>query len=237
MHILIPMAGRGSRFNNTEYTLPKPLIKINNRPLIEYVIESLDLEGDYIFVVQKWHIEEYAIDKILRKIKPDCRIIDIDYTTEGPACSALLAKELIDNETELLITNCDQIMNWDGKTFLNTCKLYDGTIVTYYENSNKNSYAKINTKGRVVEVKEKQVISNISLNGIHYWKRGRYFVESAEQMISNGERYNSEFYIGPSYNYLISKGYEIGIHHIPNEQHNAVGIPEDLEKYLIRRNL
>ena len=71
----------------------------------------------------------------------------------------------------------------------------------------------------------------MSLNGIHFWKKGSDFVKSAELMIKNNERYNNEFYIGPTYNTLIEQGKKIGIYHIPNEQHHAVGTPEDLLKY------
>lgn len=234
MNVLIPMAGRGSRFNLPQYNLPKPLIKIKEKHLIEYVIDSLDLIGNYIFVVQKYHVDYYGIDNLLKKIKPDCKIIQIDHVTEGPACSALLAKDYIDNEEELVITNCDQIMEWNSQIFLANCRFYDGAVVTYHEYSTKNSYAKLNKDGSVLQIKEKEVISNVSLNGIHYWKRGSYFVQSAEDMIRQNERYNNEFYIGPSYNHMISNGLNVGIYHIPNQQHNAVGVPEDLEKYIMR---
>lgn len=234
MNILIPMAGRGSRFNLPQYNLPKPLININQKPLIEYVIDSLDLAGNYIFIVQKYHIDHYGVDEILKGIDPFCKIIAIDEVTDGPACSALLAKEYINNEDELVIANCDQIMEWNSEIFLANCRFYDGAVVTYHETSNKNSYAKLSSKGSVLQIKEKEVISNVSLNGIHYWKKGNYFVRSAEEMIRKNERYNNEFYIGPSYNYMISNRLDVGIYHIPNEQHNAVGVPEDLENYLMR---
>ena len=234
MNILIPMAGRGSRFNLPQYNLPKPLININQKPLIEYVIDSLDLAGNYIFIVQKYHIDHYGVDEILKGIDPFCKIIAIDEVTDGPACSALLAKEYINNEDELVIANCDQIMEWNSEIFLANCRFYDGAVVTYHETSNKNSYAKLSSKGSVLQIKEKEVISNVSLNGIHYWKKGNYFVRSAEEMIRKNERYNNEFYIGPSYNHMISNRLDVGIYHIPNEQHNAVGVPEDLENYLMR---
>ena len=234
MNILIPMAGRGSRFNLPQYNLPKPLININQKPLIEYVIDSLDLAGNCIFIVQKYHIDHYGVDEILKGIDPFCKIIAIDEVTDGPACSALLAKEYINNEDELVIANCDQIMEWNSEIFLANCRFYDGAVVTYHETSNKNSYAKLSSKGSVLQIKEKEVISNVSLNGIHYWKKGNYFVRSAEEMIRKNERYNNEFYIGPSYNHMISNRLDVGIYHIPNEQHNAVGVPEDLENYLMR---
>jgi dTDP-glucose pyrophosphorylase len=232
MNILIPMAGRGVRFSNKGYELPKPLIQIKEKPLIQHAIDTLDLDGRYIFVIQKSHREIYNIDSLLKQITDKPSIIEIDGITDGPACSALLAKEYIDNDDELVIANCDQIMNWNSDIFLHNVRLYDGAVVTYHETSNKNSYAKIDKNGFVERIVEKEVISNISLNGIHYWKKGKYFITSSEQMISENCRFNKEFYIGPSYNYMILNNLKVGIFHIPNEQHNAVGIPEDLERYL-----
>jgi dTDP-glucose pyrophosphorylase len=238
MNILIPMAGSGLRFSNVGYELPKPLIKINHRTILERAIDTLNIEGNYIFIVRKYDNQDHnkKVENILRRNKPSCEILMIDYVTEGPACSALLAKEYIDNDQELIIANCDQIMWWSGSRFINYARSnnFDGAIVTYTTNTPKNSYAKIDLEGNVVQVAEKKVISNIGLNGIHYWKEGKYFVNSAQRMMKNNDRVNNEYYIAPTYNYMIESGKKVGIYHIPNEQHNAVGVPADLEIFLER---
>jgi dTDP-glucose pyrophosphorylase len=126
-------------------------------------------------------------------------------------------------------------MWWDGEFFINSIQnnIHDGIIVTYYANTPKNSYAKLNRSGGVVEVKEKEVISNISLNGIHYWKHGSDFVQSAEEMIKLKDKsINGEYYIGPTYNYMIKNNKRVGIFHIPDSMHNSVGTPDDLREYL-----
>ena len=69
------------------------------------------------------------------------------------------------------------------------------------------------------------------MNGVHYWKTGKLFVESAESMIEKNIRFNNEFYVAPTYNQMLEKGLKVGIYHIPNEVHNAVGTPEDLNLY------
>lgn len=232
MNILIPMAGLGSRFQKVGYSLPKPLIDINGQPMIVKAISSLNIEGQYFFILSNNEYTE-TIKKEILSIRPDSKFIIIDYLTEGPACSALLHKANINNEEELIIANCDQIMTWNSNTFLYNVRLYDGAVVTYFNTTNKNSYAKVNDQGFVTEIKEKEVISNISLNGIHYWKKGYYFVDSAEEMIKQNQRANNgEFYIGPSFNNMIKNGKKVGIYHIPNEYHHSVGVPEDLERYL-----
>lgn len=230
------MAGLGSRFPSQQYSMPKPLIDVDGEYMISKVIKSLDIDGRYFFIIAKNKFTNLAKNAILA-IKKDSVFIEIDYVTEGPAVSALMFKDEINNDQELIIANCDQIMEWNSKTFLHNVRLYDGAVVTYHTDTDKNSFARLDKNGLVVEIREKEVISNVSLNGIHYWKRGNYFVTGAEMMIENQDRApNGEFYIGPSYNYLIKQNYKIGIYHIPNEQHHPVGVPEDLERYLEHAN-
>lgn len=232
MNIVIPMAGQGSRFPRDRYYLPKPLIDVNGKPMIARAIESLDMDGQYHFVLRNDEFLKITQD-VISKIVKDPKFITVDATTEGPACSVLLFKEQINCDQELVVANCDQIMEWDSKLFFHNVRLYDGAVVTYYNDTDKNSYVKLDKKGRAVRFAEKEVISNISLNGIHYWKQGSYFVDSAESMIAADDRApNGEFYIAPSYNYMIKSGLVVGIFHIPIEQHHAVGVPIDLERFL-----
>jgi NDP-sugar pyrophosphorylase family protein len=232
MNILIPMAGRGKRFVNQNFTLPKPLIDIMGKPMVQRAVESLDFQGKWFFLIRE---DEYAdeLRKLIEVIKPESVIIAIDYVTEGPASSALLFREFINNDEPLLIANCDQIMEWDSQRFLDYVSVYDGAVVTYHTDTEKNSYARINKNGLVQEIKEKDVISNVSLIGIHWWRCGKFFVDSAQQMIAVNDRaYNGEFYVGPSYNYMINQMQNVGIFHIPNQQFHPVGVPDDLKKYI-----
>lgn len=230
MNIIIPMAGLGSRFPRSKYPT-KPLIDVNGKPMIIRAVESLDLNGKYYFVIRK----DRSVEEIKQRINGivDSTFIEIDHITEGPAVTALMCSDLMDKDDELVIANCDQIMEWNSKLFLHNARLYDGCIVTYHSDTPKNSYARLDRKGCVVELKEKEVISNVSLNGIHYWRRAQYFIDSANEMIEANDRApNNEFYVAPTYNYMIKQGLTVGIFHIPNEQHNAVGTPEDLLIYL-----
>lgn len=231
MNIIIPMAGLGSRFPRDKY-LPKPLIDIHGKPMIIRAIESLGLEGRYHFVIRRDKDTDQVKDLLFELLK-DFSYIEIVEPTQGPACSALLFEDSIDNDEELVVANCDQIMEWNSSMFLLNARCYDGCVVTYYNNTDKNSYIKLDKNGRGLQLEEKKVISTISLNGIHYWKKGSYFVESSKKMIEKNHRApNGEFYISISYNYMINANQTVGIYHIPNEQHHAVGDPSDLEKYL-----
>jgi hypothetical protein len=200
--------------------------------MISKAIKSLNLDGNYFFVIAKNQFTS-LVEETITAIKPGSKFIEIDYITEGPANSALLFRNQINSNEELIIANCDQIMEWNSENFLHNVRLYDGAVVTYHTDTDKNSYARLDKNGLVVEIREKEVISNVSLNGIHYWKKGSHFVSSADKMMELQDRApNGEFYIGPTYNHMIRQGLKVGIYHIPNEQHHPVGIPDDLKKYL-----
>jgi NDP-sugar pyrophosphorylase family protein len=226
------MAGVGSRFPKDQY-LPKPLIDVNGKPMIVRAIESLSIKNaQWHFIIRKDHFTD-AVKDIISKVVSNPRFVEVEKTTEGPACSALLFKEQINNDQELIIANCDQIMEWNSNLFFHNVRLYDGAVVTYHSDTEKNSYVKLDREGNAVQFAEKEVISNVSLNGIHYWKHGKYFVNSAEEMIAADDRApNGEFYVATTYNYMIRANKVVGIHHIPNEQHHAVGVPVDLERFL-----
>lgn len=236
MNILIPMAGEGKRFIISGFDVPKPLIDVLGKPMIQWAVDTLGLHGKKIFIIRSQH-KKYGLHQVLKDKYNDCEIIDIDYVTEGAVCTCLLAKRFIDNDEDLVIANCDQIMEWDADKFLSFVEssTYDGVVVTYYANTPLNSYVKLNDDGIATQFKEKEVISNESLNGIHYWKKGSDFVYSAEKMIELDERANNEFYIAPTYNYLVEDGKKICAYHINVSDHNAIGTPCDLYNFVNRR--
>ncbi len=236
MNIVVPMAGRGERFRNHGFEIPKPIIDVNGVPMIKAAIDSLGIDGNYIFIAYDYENESFN-KTIKDAVHTSCsrpKIIRINYITQGPTSSILLTKELINNDDPLLIANCDQIMRWNSDHFLKEISLNehrDGLVVTYFSTTEKNSYVEL-YENRAIRFAEKRVISTHSLNGIHYWKHGKDFVRSAEKMISKNIRVNNEFYISESYNQLIEEGLNIGIYEIPADQHYAIGTPEDLKSYL-----
>ena len=228
------MAGRGVRFVKAGYkTLPKPLIELNGHPMIWHAVKTLDAPGNYIFVVLKEHLANFPqLEPLLLSLAENVKIITTEYTTEGPASSCLLAKNLINNNSPLLIANCDQIMQWNFKEFLKFCHDggADGVIVTYTSSHKKNSFIKTDNNNNVVEVKEKIPISNIATIGIYWWRKGRFFVDSSLSMIKQNERYNNEFYVGPAYNQILKNSRLVSYYHVAEPF--LIGTPEDLEKYL-----
>jgi NDP-sugar pyrophosphorylase family protein len=231
MQILIPMAGRGSRFEKENYTLPKPLIPVNGKPMIFRAIESLGIYGSYYFIIRSGQFED-LIKTTLKECCEFSTIIDIDYVTEGAACSALLCRDHIDLEDELLMVNCDQIMHWNPDVALAELRKHDGSVVTIKSTDPKHSFIKLDSNGMAIELAEKTLISDDALTGIHYWKKAKYFVDSADQMIEDNFRVNGEFYVAPTYNYMIKSGLKVGSYKLNNTEFYPVGTPYDLNFYL-----
>jgi HAD superfamily hydrolase (TIGR01509 family) len=235
LNVLIPMAGAGSRFQNAGYTFPKPLIDVNGKPMIQLVVDNLNIDANYIYIVQKEHRQKYNLDTLLKLITPNCNIIEVDGLTEGAACTTLLAKELIDNDCPLLMANSDQYVEWDSSEFLYKMieQNVDGGILTFKSSHPKWSFARVDEYNNVIEVAEKNPISDIATVGIYFWKKGSDYVKYANQMISKNIRTNNEFYTCPTFNEAILDNKIIKIHNI--EKMWGIGTPEDLD-FFIKNN-
>ena len=232
LNIVIPMAGEGSRFTKAGYTFPKPMIEIHQKPMIQLIVESLGLKGNFIFIVRQEHLDKYNLKSLLNIIAPNCKIIVIDKLTEGAACTVLLTKKYIDNGKPLIIANSDQFIEWNpSETMYNfSTKKIDGGILTFDTLHPKWSYAKVDKNNVVTEVAEKKVISNHGTVGVYYWKKGQDFVKYAEQMIDKNIRVNNEFYVCPVFNEAIVDKKVIKIHNVDSMW--GLGTPEDLDYYL-----
>ena len=234
MNVLIPMAGAGKRFEEVGYSFPKPLIDVNGKPMIQVVVESLNIDAKYIYVVQKEHYEKYNLKHLLNLISPKCEIIQIDEMTEGAACTTLLADTYIDNDEPLLIANSDQYLDWNSNEFMYSMIAddIDGGILTFTATHPKWSFAKLDDSGFVERVAEKDPISNIATVGVYFWNRGSDYIKFTKQMIEKDIRTNDEFYVCPVYNEAIEDGKKIKTFHIDRKQMWGLGTPEDLKRYV-----
>lgn len=254
LNIVIPLAGRGSRFISAGYEDPKPFIDVAGKPMIHRVVENLmPLEPHrFIFLARRDH-ESY----IRQHMSFATNVIYVDEVTEGAACTVLLAEKLINNKNPLIIANSDQLVEWNNATkpcsvshpkhysqmvwreinniqdMINAARHanYDASIAAFYASHPKWSYARLNSDMTVAEVAEKKVISNFATVGIYYYKTGENFVENTYAMIHKDIRVNGEFYVCPIFNEMIKNDRaSIGLYMVHKMM--GLGTPEDLEKYL-----
>jgi NDP-sugar pyrophosphorylase family protein len=238
LNIVIPMAGKGSRFAKEGYQDPKPLILLENKRMIEVVINNLrpKIKHRFIFICQQQHLIDYELEEKLKRWAPGCVVIGIEGITEGAACTVLCAKDYINNSDALMIANSDQWVDVDIDDYLNYMDSNNlaGLIMTMKADDPKWSYAKVNDAGSVTEVVEKVVVSDEATVGIYNYRYGSDFVSKAEKMINNKIMSNGEYSVAPVYTYMYEDdAASVRVYNIGKEADGmyGLGIPTDLELF------
>jgi len=237
MKIIIPMAGKGSRFKNCGYNLPKPFIDVDGQPMISMVIDNLkpkNLSYEFIFIALKEHVEKYFLEEVIQTKLKNYKIVTVEKITEGAAQTVLLASHLFDIDEEVLIANCDQFIDIEIEKYLsNISKFSDGDIQCMYAKSPKWSY--IEYKDNLVErVVEKEVISDVATTGLYWFKSGKICRNYLEKLVKNNIKSKGEFYVAPAYNLLIEDGLKVTFSIVGNDSDvmYGTGTPDNLIYFL-----
>ena len=176
INILIPLAGTNQFFNELEYPYPKPLIEINDKTMIEHVINNfatIKKEKQFIFIVNGDDCKKYHLDNVLNLLtNQTCKIIKIDGETKGAACSAMMAIEYINNDIPLIIANADQLFDDNLEDIIANFKDEDGGVVSFESIHPRWSYARVNEENYIVETAEKRPLSKHAIAGFFYFKNG-----------------------------------------------------------------
>lgn len=237
LNIVIPMAGKGTRFAEAGYAFPKPLIDIKGKAMIEVVVNNLrpTVPHRFIFICQREHYEKYDLHNVLKNATNNhFEVVLVQGVTEGAACTVMLAAQYINNNSEMLIANSDQYIEVSIDDFIVSAreKKSDGLIMTFKASHPKWSYARTASGGKVLEVAEKKVISDQATVGVYYYKKGSDFMKAAESMIHKNIRHNNEFYVCPVYNDLILEDKDVYVYEIEDKKMHGLGTPEDLQMFL-----
>ncbi len=238
LNIVVPMAGHGSRFARAGYKDPKPLIQLGGKPMIQWVVENVRPICDhrFIFICLSEHLAKYPkLSDTLKNLCPRCEIVTVNEVTQGAVCTVLLAREIINGDAPLMIVNSDQFVDIDINKYLSEMENQkaDGLIMTFWSDSPKWSYCKLQDGNVVTQVVEKVVVSNDATVGIYNYRHGSDFVRAADTMIRKNLRVNNEFYVAPTYNQLIEEGFKFVAVSTGYEYAGmyGLGVPEDLEKF------
>ena len=236
INVVIPAAGKGSRFASAGWKKPKPFIDVNNKSMLERVIGNISpTQSNIHLLLNKDHIQKNSVTvSALRQFSDT--LIEVTELTEGTACTVLLAKEHFDNLSPMMVANSDQLVDFDVDKYVDDCfdRNLDGSILVFRnpERNPKWSFARLDSEGLVVEVAEKKPISDLATVGIYLFSKGCEFATAARDMIDKNDRVNNEFYTCPVYNYMIKKGARIGVYEVLAESMHGIGTPEDLSVYL-----
>lgn len=240
LNIVIPMAGAGKKFQEAGYAFPKPLIDIHGKTMIQIVVDNLkpSVPHRFIFICLREHYETYDLHNVLKNATDNnFEVVIINSPTQGAASTVLCAAQHINNDSELIIANSDQVLDFSIDSFIAEArnKNTDGLILTFNASHPKWSYARVDESGKVLETAEKKVISNHATAGLYYYKQGKDFVRGAQEMIHKGIHHNNEFYVCPVFNELILAGKNIYIMEIKPEQMHGLGTPEEVKDYIARQ--
>ncbi len=238
------MSGTGSRFANKGYKDIKPLIKVFNKPIIEYIISKFDIDDNFIFVCREEHLSNKKIDlkNYLNGLVCKKTIIGVENHKLGPVHSLLKVAEYLEKDSELIVNYCDFDWRWDYESFLKWISLekpvaaicvYSGFHPHYI---NPAPYAHIrNHQHNLLEIREKQSFTKYreeepAASGTFYFSTGKVLMEACEWLVAKDERINGEFYVSLLFNYFPLKNLRTLIYSIKSFM--QWGTPEDLEDYI-----
>lgn len=239
LHIIMPMAGEGSRFKKEGWTTPKPLILLNGQPLFKHAISSVSADGipmKYSFIVRQEHIEHYHIDEGICSFLPEANIFSVLKTTRGAVETCLMAESAIEDDDAVIVMDCDLEFRSVGfldiikKALSGAAEDIAGALVSFESDEPKYSYAELDDAGFVKRTAEKEVISNHALCGAYFFASGRRFKEIAHQLLNEPVFTKPEYYVSLLYNYLLRDGEKVCL--APMEEYYSYGTPEELKRYL-----
>lgn len=237
MRYVIPLASGDDLFPKDEFHFPKPLIEINGRPMISYVIDNIrltDPDANFIFIIRREDSVLHSLASALELLAgAGTHVVELSHATQGAICSVLMAIELVEDDAPLVICNGDQVIDVDFKRvaqyFQNNA--YDAGVITFNSVHPRWSYVRIDDDGFVSESAEKRVISRAAIAGYYYFKSGKQFVAAATSYLLNGEAINGRYYLSPSLNEIILVGGKVGVHSVADDQYTSFYSPQRVEYF------
>lgn len=235
LNILIPLGGKSIFFDSEEYVFPKPLIEIRGKSMIENVIANLSsISGEkrFIFIVHTDHCVKYHLDNVLRILVPNCEIITLSGDTKGAMCSALLAIDLINSDSRLIISNGDQIIDTSlNEIIAGLPSAADAAVIGIETVHPRWSYARLDDEGWVVEAAEKRPISRHAIAGFYYFKKGSDFIQAAMNSIKKEALVEDLYYVAPTLNELILENKKIAYVQIDPDRYHTFYSPQKIKEF------
>ena len=223
LKVLIPMAGNGKRFEKEGFDKPKPFIQVGDKKMIEMVMDNITpSEASEVILITRTH---HKCKEELNLTSRNLNIIELDTPTEGTLQTILKAEEFI-QDCELILANCDQKIIFDVDSFISQCEQLDGGLITFTSTNPHHSYVQVNKDELVTNIIEKEVISNVAVAGVYYFKNASTFIEASKEVIKSNIRQKGEFYVSSALKLMIDKGLKLSIYNAPSLM---LGTPEELK--------
>lgn len=227
--MVMPMAGRGSRFSRKGEDRPKPLIDLAGRPFFWWATESLRRSapvGEMVYVVLEEHIRDHGIDRAIHQYYPDAKVVALPAVTSGAAETAMLGLAAVETAGPVAVNDCDHGFRSTGLPALIGQLKADATagLLCFRSNSPNYSYACLNADDQVVGTVEKQVVSPYAVAGCYTFADPKVFLDAYDQYRISC-RYD-ELFVSGLYNQLIEGGANVAL--TVADHHISFGTPEEL---------
>ncbi len=233
-NVLIPSMGKSLFFKDSYF--PKQMIEVGGKTILEHVVENFKTLDDYhfIFVFEHKDCAEFHLDESVKILTDnDADVLVLENQTAGALCTSLMATPWINNSEQLIIANCDQILDVNYQEVIKTFeeKSCGAGAITFDSVHPRWSYVKIDDEDNVVEVAEKRPLSKHAIAGFYYFDQGKKFIEAAERVILKDNNINGMYYISSSLNEMILKGEKVGYFEISRDKYHSFYSPEKLKEY------
>lgn len=243
MQIIIPMSGFGERFRRAGYTVPKPLIEIDGKPIIAHVIDMFPGEQDFIFICNQEHLANtgYHMESILRQHCPSGRIIGIPSHKLGPIHAVRQVEHLIDPDRPAIVNYCDFTCYWDWHHFKEfVTKTGCAGAIPAYKGFHPHTLGSTNyaymreDNGWVQDIQEKQPYTNnrmeeFASSGTYYFASGKIMSEAFRTTMDRELNINGEYYVSLAYKPLLAANRPVAVY--PLQHFMQWGTPEDVAEY------
>lgn len=239
IHLVMPMGGKGSRFFENGFVIPKPIIKLNGKPFFYWATQSIVKFVDVIdvtFVVLQEHVDEFHIDSEILQYYPKAQIVVIPEVLDGAVLTCIRGIMDINDKLPILFNDCDHM--FVSESFNQFCReesydKIDGGLLTFESNEPKYSFLEYNDKGEVIQTVEKVVVSNHAICGAYYFRNKEVFLKAAEQYLI--ECCYNEFFVSGVYNIMIQQ--KMHIVGFKTDVHIPFGTPDEYYCAEMNQNL
>lgn len=225
-HLIMPMGGRGQRFFENGFELPKPLNTIHEKPFFYWAARSVEKFApccDITFVVLKEHIDSFSIDTAIRRYFPAAEIVVIPEVLKGAVLTCIEGAAAVSDNLPLVFNDCDHMFRSSSLSAALSEGLRgaDGALVTFRSDLPQFSYVRCDKDGRVVETVEKKVISSDAICGAYVFKNKEIFLKNARRYLENCSY--SEYFMSGVYNCMAEAGLNAAV--FGTEFHVSFGTP------------
>lgn len=235
LNIIIPMAGKGARFQKEGYDVAKPFIEFNGKMMIEHVLDAMPLKGNILtLIIHQTFATRYKHQLHQLVVNYNAQFVSVEKVTAGAACTALAARTSIDKKMPVIFADSDNIFsNGVVLKFLDHAKQrkLDAALLTFPSDRDCYSYVEVDAHAQAVKLKEKEVISSHAIAGLYYFSRYMDFEDACIEMLIYNDKVKNEYYMSNVYNYAIHNHKKIGIFEITPDEFACVGTPEQLDAY------